>query len=257
MASHTHMVIPGLYRHELMTQAGPIATLINREGAFVLLSGGALPLPEAEAAALRATANRNLMVLLRTPRPEGNAASPASAPRACPTARSRWSSSTWPGQKTVLGIDPQDGARPPGHLHDADGGRRGQVVATFSDYRPLSNGVRYPFKSEGTVDGKPVFTSSLEKVVVNGAIAESLFALPRAARRRRTSRCRGRALHPSGLRRESAAEAARGQPAAQQRAQREPRRRRGAGPPARAACSSSAGATRSASVIGGLNTIRW
>ncbi len=70
MASHTHMVVPAFYRNELMTQAGPIATLLNREGAFVLLSGNAVPLPEAEAAALRATANRNLTVLLRTREPK-------------------------------------------------------------------------------------------------------------------------------------------------------------------------------------------
>jgi hypothetical protein len=55
-----------------------------------------------------------------------------------------------------------------------------EVVAAFSDFRPLSNGIRYAFRSEGTVDGKPAFASKLESVVVNGTIDEKLFVAPAA-----------------------------------------------------------------------------
>lgn len=177
MRSHTQMVIPGLYRNELVTQAGPIATLLNREGAFVLLSGGALPLPDAEAAALRATANRNLMVLLRTRDPKELRVARVGSAR-LPDGEVEMVEFEMSGPKTVLAIDAKTGLVRQAIYTMPMAGAAAEVVATYADYRPLSNGVKYPFKSQGTVDGKPVFTSRLETVVVNGAIDESLFALP-------------------------------------------------------------------------------
>ena len=177
MRSHTHLVVPGLYRNELVTQAGPIATLLNKEGAFVLLSGGALPLPDAEAAALRATANRNLTMLLRTRDPKELHVARVGSAR-LPEGEVEMVEFDLSGQKTVLAIDPKTGLVRQAIYTMPMAGAAAQVVATYSDYRPLSNGVKYPFSSTGTVDGKPVFSSRLEKVVVNGAIDESLFALP-------------------------------------------------------------------------------
>jgi hypothetical protein len=177
MASHTQMVIPGLYRHELVTQAGPVATLLNKDGAFVLLSGGSLPLPEAEGNALRATANRNLMVLLRSRDPKDLAVARVGAAR-LPEGEVEMVEFDMSGQKTVLAIDPKTGMVRQAIYMMPMGGASKQVVATFKDYRPLPNGVKYPFQSQGTVDGAPVFTSRLENVVVNGAIDEAVFALP-------------------------------------------------------------------------------
>jgi hypothetical protein len=177
MASHTHMVIPSLYRNELMTQAGPIATLLNHDGAFVILSGGALPLPDAEAAALRATANRNLLMLLRTRDPKDIHLAKVGTAR-LPEGDVEMVELELSGQKTVLAIDPATGLIRQSIYTMPMGGATSQVVATYSDYRPLANGVKYPFLSKGMVDGRPVFTSRLEKVIVNGVIDDSLFALP-------------------------------------------------------------------------------
>lgn len=177
MPSMTQMLMPGLYRHELVTQAGPIATLLNREGAFVLLSGGALPLPEAEAGALRATSKRNLLVLLRTHGAGELKVARVGAAR-LPEGEVEMVEFDLGGQKTVLAIDARTGLVRQAIYGMPMSGTTAQVVATYSDYRPLANGVKYPFQSGGTVDGKPVFTSRLESVVVNGALDESLFALP-------------------------------------------------------------------------------
>lgn len=177
MSSQTQMVIPGLYRHELVTKAGPIATLLNRDGAFVILSGSSVALPDAEAAALRATANRNLMVLLRTRDPKERRVARVGSAR-LPEGEVEMVELELSGQKTVLGVDPRTGLVRQAIYTMPMAGVAAQVVATYSDYRPLSNGAKYPFKSVGTVDGKPVFSSRLETVVVNGAIDEKLFALP-------------------------------------------------------------------------------
>jgi hypothetical protein len=179
MASHTHMMLPAFYRNELMTQAGPIATLLNRDGGYVLVNGGGLPLPEAEATALRATANRNLMVLLRTrDAKEARVARVGSA--RLPEGEVEMVEFDVAGQKTVLGIDPATGLVRQAIYTMPIGGAASQVVATYSDYRALDNGAKYPFKSDGTVDGKPMFSSRLDKVIVNGPMEESLFALPSA-----------------------------------------------------------------------------
>src|SRR5687767_7138785 len=168
MASRTYMVIPTLYRHELVTQAGPIATLLNREGAFVLMSGGALPLPEAETGALRAAANRNLMVMLRG-RPAGDTKVARVGHARLPDGSEvEMVELELSGQKTVLGIDAKTSLVRQAIYTMPLGGNMSQVVASYSDYRPLANGVKYPFQSQGTVDGKPAFSSRLETVVLNG-----------------------------------------------------------------------------------------
>jgi hypothetical protein len=177
MASHTHMRLPSLYRNELMTQAGPIATLLNAQGAYILLNGGALPLPEGEAVALRATANRNLMVLLRTRGPKEMTVARVGTAQ-LPEGAIEMVEMDVAGQKTILGIDPATGLVRQAIYSMPMGAATTKVVATYSDYRTLSNGARYPFKSDGTVDGKPVFTSRLDKVDVNGALPESLFTPP-------------------------------------------------------------------------------
>jgi hypothetical protein len=177
MASRTTMMLPTLYRNELVTQAGPVATLINREGAFVILNGGALPLPDAEAGALRATANRNLMVLLRGRDPKEMRVTRVGSAR-LPEGAIEMVEFDLSGQKTILGIDSATGLVRQAVYTMPISGAASQVVSTYSDYRALSNGARYPFRSDGTVDGKPVFTSRLEKVVVNGPVDESQFALP-------------------------------------------------------------------------------
>ena len=175
MPSVTHLVPPDRYRHELTTKGGAIATLLNRDGAFVILGGGALPLPPAEAAALRATSRRNLVALLagrKDLRPAHVGSGRAG------TVALEMVEVDAGGDKTVLGIDPQTGL-----VHQAIyampmGTGMTQVVATFADFRPLSNGVKYAFRSEGTVDGKPAFASRLESVVVNGTVEDRLFVAP-------------------------------------------------------------------------------
>jgi hypothetical protein len=82
------------------------------------------------------------------------------------------------GQKTVLAIDPKSGLVRQSIYTMPMAGTPAQVVATYSDYRPLAGGAKYPFRSQGMVDGKPVFTSRLDAVVVNGTIDESLFVVP-------------------------------------------------------------------------------
>ena len=177
MSSKTQMIIPGLYRHELVTQAGPIATLLNRDGAYVLLSGGALPLPGPEAGALRATANRNLAVLLRTRDAKEYRVARVGSGR-LPEGEVEMVEYELAGQKTVLAIDPKTGLIRQSIYSMPMPTGTAQVIATYSDYRPLSNGVKYPFQSQGTLDGKPAFTSRLETVVVNGPLEPSLFVAP-------------------------------------------------------------------------------
>jgi hypothetical protein len=177
MASLTHLVLPDLYRHQLTTQAGPISTVINKDGAFVILGSGALPLPPAEAAALRSTSRRNLIALLRGRSAKDFRASRVGTGKAGDTAV-EMVEVEYGGDRTVLGIDPASGLVRQSIYSMPIGGSVQQVVATLSDYRPLSNGVKYPFSSVGTVDGKPAFTTKVESVTVNGTIDPSLFVVP-------------------------------------------------------------------------------
>ena len=179
MASVTQIVFPDLYRHQLTTQAGPISTVINKDGAFVILGSGALPLPPAEAAALRSTSRRNLIALLRSRNAKDFRATRVGTGRAGDTAL-EMVEVEYAGDRTVLGIDPATGLVRQTIYSMPMAGSIQQVVANLSDYRPLSNGIKYPFSSVGTVDGKPAFTSKVESVVVNGTIDPAVFVVPSA-----------------------------------------------------------------------------
>jgi hypothetical protein len=177
MPSITYFVIPDLYRHQLTTQAGVVSSLINREGAFVVLGAGALPLPAPEAAALRATSRRNLMALFRGRKAKDFHASWVGTGKAGDTPLEMVEIEAG-GEKTVLGIDPGTGLVRQSIYSMPLNGKPVQVVATLSDVRPLSNGVKYPFASQGTVDGQPAFGSKLDTIVVNGTIDPALFVPP-------------------------------------------------------------------------------
>ena len=53
--------------------------------------------------------------------------------------------------------------------------KQAEMTVSYSDYRPAGN-VRFPYASTGTVGGKPAFSFKAEKVVVNGALDDKLFA---------------------------------------------------------------------------------
>lgn len=177
MPSVTYFVLPDLYRHQLTSKAGVVSSLINREGAYVVLGSGALPLPAAETAALRATSRRNLMALFHARGGKDFHAAWVGIGKAGDAVLEMVEIESG-GEKTVLGIDAKTGLVRQSIYTMPLNGTPVQVVATLSDYRPLSNGVKYPFVSEGTVDGKPAFGSRLDAIVVNGAIDPAVFVPP-------------------------------------------------------------------------------
>ena len=179
MASVTHLVFPDLYRHQLTTQAGPISTVLSKDGAFVVLGTGSLPLPPPEAAALRSASRRNLLALLRNRSAKDFRPSRVGTGRAGDAALEMVEIEQG-GDRTVLGIDAATGLVRQAIYTMPTGSGVQQVVATFSDHRPLSNGVKYPFASVGLVEGKPAFSTRLDSVVVNGTIDPALFVVPAA-----------------------------------------------------------------------------
>jgi hypothetical protein len=56
-------------------------------------------------------------------------------------------------------------------------GRAVRTEEVFSDYRNIS-GVRVPFQAQLLQDGRPVLTRTLRSVLINTALADSLFARP-------------------------------------------------------------------------------
>jgi zinc protease len=56
-------------------------------------------------------------------------------------------------------------------------GRAVRAEEVFSDYRSIS-GVRVPFQAQLLQDGRPVLTRTLRSVLINTALADSLFARP-------------------------------------------------------------------------------
>src|SRR5262245_29041011 len=90
---------------------------------------------------------------------------------------------TWEGASFELGIDPSSGRiLSLSYKRRGQQGAFGEFVQTLSDFRVV-DGVTLPFKVTATFDGKPWKdqSSTIETIVINGAIDSALFEKPKQA----------------------------------------------------------------------------
>jgi YHS domain-containing protein len=88
---------------------------------------------------------------------------------------------TWEGASYALGIDPATGRiLSLSYKRRGQQGNFGEFVQTFSDFRDV-DGLTLPFKVTATFDGHPWKdqSSTIETIVVNGAIDPALFEKPK------------------------------------------------------------------------------
>jgi YHS domain-containing protein len=88
---------------------------------------------------------------------------------------------TWEGASYALGIDPATGRiLSMSYKRRGQQGIFGEFVQTFSDFRAV-DGLTLPFKVTASFDGQPWKdqSSTIETIVINGAIDPSLFEKPK------------------------------------------------------------------------------
>lgn len=171
------LVFPDRYRQEIESGYGNLAAVLGPAGGFLVMQGTALPLPEAELGALRSGLHRNLAALLQGRR-EAEVRVLGREPLAgeggvqvvLVTHRLE-------GEETTIGIDPASGEVRQLRFKAPLGEATVDYVVSFSGYRAFDR-LRWPGRSVGTADGKPVFSTEVQALVVNPTLDEALFLPP-------------------------------------------------------------------------------
>ncbi len=169
----TRILFPDRYRQDIETPTGALSVVIGPGGAFLVAPGdeGAprgTPLPPEQRREVEISVMRNPLALLKTRRDQTFEA--------------------------IFGGEEEVGGRPVELVQVLSGGvstllsverETGRVVrlrfdaleVLYSDFRP-SGRLVYPFAAEGRSEGKTTMTTSLETILVNGAMPPSLFEPP-------------------------------------------------------------------------------
>jgi hypothetical protein len=151
--------------------------VITGEGGFAVTPRGVMDLPESQLAALRQSARRNLLALLKARHEPGFTAT-ALAPGELDGSPVERLEVATDGEVTVVGLDPETGRiRQLTYRSQGPGGGPGEVVETYSDWRDVG-GLSYPFAMTGTFEGEEMQSLQLEDVEVGGEVDEKGFERP-------------------------------------------------------------------------------
>jgi len=170
-------VFPDRVRQELTLPMGSITMVLSGDKAFMSGPMGTMDLPDSQSAALRRTALRDPLALLKARGTEDFVATalPPGELDGTPLERLQIEVA---GNVTVVGLDPESGRiRQVSYRDQGPGGAPGELTRTFSDYREI-DGLTYPFAVVGTFEGEPVSSSKVEELEVNPEVDESAFEKP-------------------------------------------------------------------------------
>jgi YHS domain-containing protein len=173
---------PDRFRYERALSFGPLATVVTPADGFESMPRMTGTLVDEQRAAFLRQFRLRLLPLLRARREAGFVAASAGAGRAG-GASVELVDVSFDGRSARLGIDPSTGRvlsltwRGRGQ-----GGEFGEVVQTFSDFRPVG-GLTLPFKTAATFNGEadPARTVTVEEIVLNAEVAPALFDRPKPA----------------------------------------------------------------------------
>ncbi len=169
----TVIAFPDRFRQEIEGRVGPLATLLNHDGAFLAAVGMLLPLPVEQRDWMAASLRRNPLRLLqlRAELELGGTSMDAGGPLERVEA-------VLGDDRMVLGFDSDSGLLVLVTVPEAtvpESGT-GEYSVTFDDWREVGGGLLYPFVSSATFDGRRVFRTELDTVAVNPTVRDDLFA---------------------------------------------------------------------------------
>jgi zinc protease len=178
------IALPDRIRQDLTLPMGQVAMVSTPTAGFVQMPQGSQPLPESERAGMRKEFVHTPVFLLRNRSSAQFKVSHVGTGKVGETAV-ELVRVDFEGEAVTLGIDPATGrvlsagyrGRGPG------GGAPGDVLHTFSDFRPVDGGLTLPFKSVGTFNGEPQMSQTTESITLNAPVDAAMFQQPAAPAR--------------------------------------------------------------------------
>jgi len=170
-------VFPSAVRQELTLPMGSMTMVSSDAGAFMTSPQGTMDLPASRAEAMRRSAIRDPLALLKL-RDDPSFSATALEPmelEGTPLERLQIEVS---GDVMVAAIDPATGElRQLSYRDQGPTGAPGEVVQTYSDWREV-DGLTYPFAVIGTFDGEQTSSTALESLEVNPEVDDADFEKP-------------------------------------------------------------------------------
>lgn len=174
----TWIRFPDRYRQKLTLPIGDLVTVVGPEGSFFITPQGAVSLPEAQRFDIERAVMRNLVAMVKTRGNELFLATGSRGEKLDGRSMDRLVIRI-ADEATTLWMDPETGypRREEYESMSSSGERLPKVTLDLSDYRTVE-GLAYPFSTTANVAGKPSYSSRLERLIVNGAMDDSLFRPP-------------------------------------------------------------------------------
>jgi predicted Zn-dependent peptidase len=170
-------LFPDRFWQEVTLPFGTMTMAISGDTGFAVTPQGVVDLPESQLAAIRQNASRNLLALLKARTDPGLVATVLEPGELEGTPLERLQVEV-AGQVTVVGLDPETGRiRQLVYQGTAGPGAPGEMVETFSDWRPVGD-LQYPFAIVGTFNGEEVQRVTIDEVEVDVEVDESVFVRP-------------------------------------------------------------------------------
>jgi len=178
------IALPDRIRQELTLPMGTVAMVLTPTAGFLQTPQGAGPMPESERASMRKELVHTPVLLLRNRAAADFKASAVGSGKAGDTAV-ELVRVEFAGESVTLGIDPATGRMlTVGYRGNGPGGGPpGDVLQTFSDFRPVEGGLTLPFKAIGTFNGEQAISSTTESIKLNAPVDAALFQQPAAPSR--------------------------------------------------------------------------
>jgi hypothetical protein len=172
----THL-FPDRFRQEVTLPFGTMTMAISGDSGFAVTPQGVVDLPESQLTAIRQNAARNVLALLKARTDPGLVATVLEPGELEGTPLERLQVEI-AGQVTVVGLDPETGRiRQLVYQGAAGAGAPGEMVETFSDWRPVGD-LQYPFAMVGTFNGEEVQRVTIDEVEIDPDVDESVFVRP-------------------------------------------------------------------------------
>jgi hypothetical protein len=174
--SETH-VFPDRVRQQITLPFGTMTMVMVGDSGFAITPQGVVDIPESQLGAIRQSARRNPLALLKARNDPGFTATvlPAGDHDGAPLDRLQIELA---GDVTVVGIDRESGElRQLSYQGNGPTGAPGEVVETLTDWRSVGD-LRYPFAMVGTFAGETMQRVTLTAVELDGEVDEAAFERP-------------------------------------------------------------------------------
>jgi len=173
------IVFPDRLRQEMSMPFGDLVMVVSADGGFMQMPQGTQPMPDSQRRQAGQEITRNLLNVLRH-RDDEEFSAVVTGEDTVGAETVDLVAVEFAGESMTLGIGRESGLiLSKTYRGSGFGGAPGEMVDLYTDYREV-DGLLLPHALESTFEGKPSQSMTIDSIVLDGEIDESLFERPAA-----------------------------------------------------------------------------